>query len=85
MFTMISQLTIGATGFAAAFLFMYGLKRMSSPATAPSGIRVAGVGMLLAVAASFLYAFDVSPAAQPHIIVNLALAVVALVVGGGFA
>jgi NAD(P) transhydrogenase subunit beta len=85
MFTMISQLTIGATGFAAAFLFMYGLKRMSSPATAPSGIRVAGVGMLLAVAASFLYAFDVSPPAQPHVIVNLGLAVVALVVGGGFA
>jgi NAD(P) transhydrogenase subunit beta len=85
MFAMISQLTIGVTGFAAAFLFMYGLKRMSSPATAPSGIRVAGVGMLLAVAASFLYAFDVSPAAQPHVIVNIALAVVALVVGGGFA
>ncbi len=35
---------IGATGFAAALLFMYGLKRMSSPATAASGIRVAGVG-----------------------------------------
>ena len=44
MLTMLPQLTIGATDLAAAFLFMYGLKRMSSPVTAPSGIFVAGVG-----------------------------------------
>jgi hypothetical protein len=40
------QLVIGVTDLAAAFLFMYGLKRMSSPVTAPSGIFVAGIGML---------------------------------------
>ena len=56
--TMIPQLIIGATDLAAAFLFMYGLKRMSSPVTAPSGIFVAGIGMLVAVLASFLYAFE---------------------------
>jgi NAD(P) transhydrogenase subunit beta len=82
MLTTISQLIIGATEFAAAFVFMYGLKRMSSPATAASGIRVAGVGMLAAVVASFLYVFDVSEAAQPHVLLNLALALVALIIGG---
>jgi H+-translocating NAD(P) transhydrogenase subunit beta len=85
MLTMIPQLTIGATDLAAAFLFMYGLKRMSSPVTAPSGIFVAGIGMLVAILASFLYVFDVSAAAKPYLMVNVALAVVALVVGGGAA
>jgi hypothetical protein len=62
----------------AAFLFMFGLKRMSSPATAPSGIRVAGVGMVAAVLASFLYLFTVERAARPHLMVNIGLAVTAL-------
>ena len=64
---------------------MYGLKRMSSPVTAPSGIFVAGLGMLVAVLASFLYVFDVSAAAKPHLMVNVGLGVVALIVGGGVA
>src|ERR1700678_2892782 len=85
MLTIIPQLTIGAADLAAAFGFMYGLKRMSSPVTAPSGIFVAGIGMLVAVLASFLYVFDVSAAAKPHLIANVALGVVALIVGGGFA
>ena len=85
MLTMIPQLVIGVTDLAAAFLFMYGLKRMSSPVTAPSGIFVAGIGMLAAVLASFLYAFDVDAAARPHLPVNIGLAVVALVIGGGAA
>ena len=82
---MIPQLIIGTTDLAAAFLFMYGLKRMSSPVTAPSGIFVAGLGMLTAVLASFLYIFGVSAAAQPHLVVNIGLALIALVVGGGAA
>ena len=85
---MIIQLThfvIGAVDLTAAFLFMYGLKRMSSPVTAPSGIFVAGIGMLAAVAASFLYAFDVEAPARPVLGVNIALAAVALLVGGGVA
>ena len=81
----IPQLTIGAVDLVAAFLFMYGLKRMSSPVTAPSGIKVAGLGMAVAVAASFLYAFDIGAAARPFLMVNVGLAVIALAIGGGIA
>src|SRR6202167_1643095 len=83
--TTIAQLIIGVTDLAAAFLFMYGLKRMSSPVTAPSGIFVAGLGMLVAVLASFFYVFDVGAAAKPHLMVNVGLGIVALIVGGGVA
>lgn len=41
--------------YAAAILFIIGLKRMSSPKTAASGIYWAGAGMLVAVLATFLY------------------------------
>ncbi|QYE33452.1 MULTISPECIES: NAD(P)(+) transhydrogenase (Re/Si-specific) subunit beta [Sphingosinicellaceae] len=83
MLVTLSQIAIGATDLVAAFLFLYGLKRMSSPATATSGIRVAGIGMAAAVLISFLYFFTVDAAAKPHILVNLGLAVVALAIGGG--
>ena len=85
MLANLPQLIIGLADLTAAFLFLYGLQRMSSPATAPSGILVAGFGMVAAVLASFLYVFNVSAAAQPHLYVNIALALVALVVGGGLA
>jgi NAD(P) transhydrogenase subunit beta len=81
----LAPLIVGLAGIAAAFLFLFGLQRMSSPVTAPSGIRVAGIGMAVAVAASFLYALGVDDAARPHLWVNLALAVVALALGGGVA
>ncbi|HEY8586625.1 MAG TPA: NAD(P)(+) transhydrogenase (Re/Si-specific) subunit beta [Rhodanobacter sp.] len=45
---------IKACYFLAALLFILGLKRMSSPRTARGGIVWAGVGMLLAVLATFL-------------------------------
>ena len=77
-----SQLVIGGADLCAAFLFMFGLKRMSSPATAASGIRVAGLGMIAAVLASFLYLFTVNAAARPHMLVNIGLAVTALLIGG---
>ena len=83
MFTVIPQLVIGAADLGAAFLFLFGLKQMSSPATAPAGIRVAGIGMVAAVLASFLYVFSVDAAARPHLPVNVALAVAALLIGGG--
>ena len=83
MIIQISQLVIGAVDLIAAFLFMYGLKRMSSPVTAGSGIYVAGIGMLVAVLASFLYAFDVEAAAKPFLMMNIGLAVCALAIGGG--
>ncbi|NMM03587.1 NAD(P)(+) transhydrogenase (Re/Si-specific) subunit beta [Paraburkholderia sp. RP-4-7] len=85
MLILVSHIGIGAVDLAAAFLFLYGLHRMSSPVTAPSGIFVAGIGMAVAVLASFLYAFDVGAAARPNLPVNLGLAVVALALGGGVA
>jgi H+-translocating NAD(P) transhydrogenase subunit beta len=85
MSTIIPQLIIGTTDLAAAFLFLYGLKRMSSPGTAPSGIFVAGLGMVVAILASFLYVFSVSAAARPHLAVNVGLALIALALGGGVA
>jgi NAD(P) transhydrogenase subunit beta len=85
MLTMIPNLIIGVADLAAAFLFMYGLQRMSSPATASSGIFVAGIGMAAAILASFLYVLTVSAAARPYLPVNIGLALVALVLGGGIA
>jgi len=81
----ISQLIIGSVDLIAAFLLMFGLWRMASPVTAPSGILVAGVGMLVAVVASFLYVFTVDAAAKPHLPINLALAAAALIIGAGAA
>jgi len=85
MLITISQLIIGGVGLIAAFLLMYGLWRMSSPVTAPSGILVAGIGMLAAVLVSFLYVFTVDAAAKPHLPINIALAAAALLIGAGFA
>ncbi|OJF99408.1 NAD(P)(+) transhydrogenase (Re/Si-specific) subunit beta [Pararhizobium antarcticum] len=76
---------IGVADLSAAFLFMYGLKRMSSPVTAPSGILAAGIGMLVAVAASFLYIFSANDATQPFLATNVGLAIIALMIGGGVA
>jgi NAD(P) transhydrogenase subunit beta len=84
-FASMAQLIIGTADLAAAFLFMYGLKRMSSPVSAPSGIFVAGIGMMVAILASFLYVFDVGAAARPFLMTNVGLGIVALVVGGGVA
>lgn len=75
------NLIIDASYFAAAFLFIYGLKRMSSPVTARSGIVVAGWGMAVATLASFLYYFGATKSGNPHATVNLSLAAVALVIG----
>ena len=85
MLALLPQVVIAAADLAAAFLFLYGLHRMSSPVTAPSGLFVAGIGMAVAVLASFLYAFDVGSAARPDLMVNIALALVALALGGGVA
>ncbi|TAM10740.1 MAG: NAD(P)(+) transhydrogenase (Re/Si-specific) subunit beta [Nevskiaceae bacterium] len=76
-----ANLIINVVYIVAAFLFIYGLKRMSSPVTARSGIVVAGVGMLFAVLVSFLYAVTASEAAKAHMSVNLSLAAVALILG----
>src|SRR5450631_1106884 len=58
----------------AAALFILGLKRMSSPATAVSGVRWAGVGMLLATLATLAFMGASS--------FNLMLVIGAIAVGG---
>jgi NAD(P) transhydrogenase subunit beta len=85
MLPSILHLVTALAELTAAFLFLYGLKRMSSPVTAPGGIFVAGLGMLVAILATFLYAFDASADARVNLPLNLALAVGALLVGGGVA
>ena len=59
----------------AAVLFILGLKRMSSPVTAVSGVRWAGAGMLLATVATLAF---VSGAPQ----LNLILVLAAIAIGG---
>jgi H+-translocating NAD(P) transhydrogenase subunit beta len=48
-------LAVQASYFVTAALFILGLKRMSSPVTARSGILWAGAGMLVATLITFLY------------------------------
>jgi NAD(P) transhydrogenase subunit beta len=61
--------------FAAAVLFILGLKRMSSPKTARGGIVWAGAGMLVATIATFFV-----PGMH-----NYGLMIVAMAIGGGAA
>ncbi len=49
------SLLIQASYFVAAVLLILGIKRMSSPVTARSGIQWAGVGVLVAVIATFFH------------------------------
>jgi NAD(P) transhydrogenase subunit beta len=63
---------IQASYFVAAGLFIFGLKRMSSPVTARGGIAWAGVGMLVATLITFLW-----PGME-----NYALMTVAIAIGG---
>ena len=50
-----ARLLIDISYFVTACLFILGLKRMSSPVTARSGIVWAGAGMLVATLVTFLY------------------------------
>ena len=63
---------IEASYFIAAILFIFGLKRMSSPVTARGGIIWAGAGMVVATLVTFLY-----PGMG-----NYALMMVAIFIGG---
>ncbi|PKO84197.1 MAG: NAD(P) transhydrogenase subunit beta [Betaproteobacteria bacterium HGW-Betaproteobacteria-11] len=66
---------IQASYFAAAILFILGLKAMSSPVTARRGIQWAGAGMLLATLVTFA-----TPGMQ-----SFALMILAMALGGGLA
>src|SRR5690606_34995098 len=61
--------------FAAAVLFILGLKRMSSPVTARGGIVWAGAGMVVATLATFFH-----PGME-----NFGLMILAMLLGGGAA
>ncbi|HEX3984234.1 MAG TPA: NAD(P)(+) transhydrogenase (Re/Si-specific) subunit beta, partial [Acidisoma sp.] len=75
----------GLGGLVAAGLFIFGLKRMSSPVSAPRGIKTAGIGMVIAVLAAFLVLANLPPAIGHRVTGNLALALAALALGGGWA
>lgn len=62
--------------FAAAILFIYGLKEMGHPRTARKGIIWAGVGMVLATIITYFH---------PAIHDNYILITLAIVIGGGLA
>ncbi len=67
--------------FLTAALFILGLKRMSHPTTARSGIIWAGYGMVLATVVSFVH-----PQITAHLIpTNYVLMVIAIAIGGAIA
>ncbi|HMD73649.1 MAG TPA: NAD(P)(+) transhydrogenase (Re/Si-specific) subunit beta, partial [Steroidobacteraceae bacterium] len=72
-----AQTLVQLSYLAAAFLFIVGLKRMSSPVTAVSGVRWAGVGMLLATIATLVF--------MGASTLNLVLVIAAIAVGGTLA
>jgi NAD(P) transhydrogenase subunit beta len=61
---------IQASYFVAAALFIFGLKRMSSPVTARGGIVWAGVGMLVATLITFLW-----PEMHNYVLMTVAIAI----------
>ena len=73
-------LLVKGSYFLAALLFILGIKRMASPVTARSGIRWAGLGMVVATVATFFY-----PGPDGGALANLPLILVALLVGVGLA
>ncbi|MEE8118784.1 MAG: NAD(P)(+) transhydrogenase (Re/Si-specific) subunit beta [Gammaproteobacteria bacterium] len=63
------DLIVKGSYFLAAFLFIFGLKRMSSPATARGGIVWAGAAMVLATLVTFMY-----PAMHNYMLMIIAIA-----------
>jgi len=58
----------------AAVLFLLGIKRLGSPATARSGIIMAAIGALLAIGSTFFYAGNLN-----YVVIVLALAIGSLI------
>lgn len=74
------SLAIEIVYFVTAFVFIYGLKQMSSPVTARRGIELAGIGMLVATLATFGV-----PDIHLDLNINLVLMVCAIAVGSAVA
>lgn len=68
-----SSFFIDLAYFFSAALFIYGLRQMSSPISARTGIWIAATGMLLAISASF---------SHPNVTSNHWLIVLAMLIGG---
>ena len=68
------SLIIQLVYYISAILFIVGLKRMSSPKTAASGIYWAGAGMLVAVLVTFLF-----PGLHNYLLIVLAIVLSSLV------
>ncbi len=64
------SLLVKVSYLVAAALFLLGLQRMASPVTARSGIRWAGLGMLIATVATFLM-----PGLDNHLLIFLAVVI----------
>jgi len=62
------ELLIEVSYYIAAFLFIMGLKRMSSPVTAASGIKWAGIGMVVATLITFAY-----PGMHNYLLITVAI------------
>ncbi len=75
---MIDSVPVGVqlAWFIATLSFVVGLRRLSSPTTARTGIWIAGFGMVLAIASMFFH---------PDLSGNMPLIIVAMTLGGGFA
>jgi NAD(P) transhydrogenase subunit beta len=68
--TELLSLLVKASYLVAAALFLLGLQRMASPVTARSGIRWAGLGMLIATVATFLL-----PGLDNHLLIFVAVVI----------
>ncbi len=74
---------IDAAYILVAFLFITGLKRMSSPVTARGGILWAGLGMLIATLVTFLA--PLSGGGAEGVASNFVLVILAIAIGGALA
>ena len=76
---------IETTYFLTAVLFIVGLKRMSHPTSARSGIVWAGYGMVLATVVSFAHPQIIAHADSPNGVTNYMLMLIAIALGGAIA
>jgi NAD(P) transhydrogenase subunit beta len=76
--------TVDAAYILVAFLFISGLKKMSSPVSARGGIVWAGVGMIIATAVTFIAPASEHPL-PAHLVTNFSLVIIAIGIGGSLA
>ena len=74
------SLAVDITYFVTAFIFIYGLKQMSSPVTARGGIVIAGIAMLAATLATFGV-----PQIHLTLDINMILMLIAIALGSAVA